>query len=384
MATIGIDASRAVTAQRTGTENYSYQLIRHLLPLAGTHTIRLYYNASPPPDLFPAQAQPRVIPFPRLWTHLRLSWEMARHAPDLLFVPSHVLPAVHPRRSVVTVHDLGYLYYPEAHPTLSRWYLDLSTRYNARVATRVIADSAATQRDLMARYGIPAAKITVVYPGRDPAIAPVRDGARLAATLARYRLAPGYILYVGTLHPRKNLTRLVEAYALLRQQPPPRGGWPPLVLAGKRGWMYDRLRARVRELGLEREVIFPGYVPQADLAALYSGAACLAMPSLYEGFGLPVLEAMACGVPVVAADASSLPEVAGDAALLVAPTDVTGWAAALARLLVEAPLQRELVARGFEQAARFSWQRCARETLAVLEEALATTPKACPIAPPPP
>jgi len=376
MATIGIDASRAVMAQRTGTENYSYQLIRHLLPLAGAQAIRLYYNAAPPSDLFATQGnvQEQVIPFPRLWTHLRLSWEMARHAPDLLFVPSHVLPVVHPRRSVVTVHDLGYLYYPQAHPTLSRWYLDLSTRYNARAATHVIADSVATQRDLVARYRVPAAKITVVYPGRDAAIAPVRDGAGLIATSARYGLTPGYILYVGTLHPRKNLTRLVEAYALLRQQPPPRGEWPPLVLAGRRGWMYDRLAARVRELGLEREVIFPGYVPQADLAALYTGAACFVMPSLYEGFGLPVLEAMACGVPVVAANASSLPEVAGDAALLVEPTDVAGWAATLARMLADAPLQRELVARGLAQAARFSWQRCARETLAVLEEALARPP----------
>ncbi len=373
MATIGIDASRAVTAQRTGTENYSYQLIRHLLPLADAHAIRLYYNAAPRSDLFAARGnvQERLMPFPRLWTHLRLSWEMLRQPPDLLFVPSHVLPVIHPRRSVVTVHDLGYLYYPQAHPILSRWYLDLSTRYNARVATRVIADSVATQRDLVAHYGVPAAKITVVYPGRDPAIAPVRDSARLTATLARYGLMPGYILYVGTLHPRKNLTRLVEAYALLRQQPPPHGEWPLLVLAGKRGWMYGRLAGHVRELGLEREVIFPGYVAQADLAALYTGAACFVMPSLYEGFGLPLLEAMACGVPVVAADASSLPEVAGDAALLVAPTDVAAWAAALARVLVDAPLQRELVARGLERAARFSWQRCACETLAVLEEALA-------------
>ena len=166
---IGIDASRSVAQERTGTENYSLNLIRHLLALQGDHRYRLYFNRPPTYNLQPfdqAQDKPttcslRIMPFPRLWTHLRLSWEMARRPPDLLFVPAHVLPIVHPRHSVVTVHDLGYLHYPEAHRLLDRIYLDLSTRYNAHAATHLIADSSATKRDLIERYGIGPDKITL-------------------------------------------------------------------------------------------------------------------------------------------------------------------------------------------------------------------------------
>jgi len=235
---IGIDASRATAARRTGTENYSLHLIRALLALDGPHEFRLYFNQPPPPDLFPVDVEQRVIPFPRLWTHVRLSWEMARQAPDLLFVPSHVLPLIHPRRSVVTVHDLGYHYYPETHTLSQNLYLRASTRFNARAAARLVADSEATRRDLMRYYGTPGDKISVVYPGRDESLAPVRDAALLAAVRERYGLRGSYLLYVGTLHPRKNLARLVQAFGALgpggpverragvRLPLPVRGLWP--------------------------------------------------------------------------------------------------------------------------------------------------------------
>jgi glycosyltransferase involved in cell wall biosynthesis len=361
---IGIDASRSVAQKRTGTENYSLNLIRHLLALQSEHCYRLYFNHPPACRLRITNYELRIMPFPRLWTHLRLSWEMARRPPDLLFVPAHVLPIVHPLRSVVTVHDLGYLYYPEAHRFLDRLYLDLSTRYNARAATHLIADSSATERDLIERYGTEPDKITVVYPGYDETtFQPVRDEEAIETAKARYDIAGDYILFVGTLQPRKNLTRLIEAfsntqYLISNTQ---------LVIAGRKGWLYEEIFQQVEDLGLKGKVVFTDYVPEGDLPALISGARLCVFPSLYEGFGLPVLEAMACGTPVVCSNVSSLPEVAGDAAILVDPLDVKELAAAMECVLGDEELQAGLIERGFEQVRKFSWERCARETLNVLE-----------------
>lgn len=369
---IGIDASRATVARRTGTETYSLHLIRGLLGLGQAQRFRLYTNRRPPAGLFwagaaPANAELAVIPFPRLWTHLRLSAEMAARPPDVLFVPAHVLPLVHPRRSVVTVHDLGYLAYPEAHRPADRRYLDWSTRWNARQATAVLADSAATRADLVRAYGVAPDKIRVVYLGRDESLAPVRDPAALAAVRARYGLGERYLLYVGTLQPRKNLARAIDAYARLAGTAACAG--IQLVLAGKHGWLYDDLAARVERLALHGRVLFPGYIEDADLPAVLSGALGFVFPSLYEGFGIPVLEAGACGVPVITSNTSSLPEVAGDAALLVDPHDVDAIADAMHRLVSDPALRAELARRGLENVQRFSWEKCARETLAVLEAA---------------
>ncbi len=359
---IGIDASRAALAQSTGTEKYSLHLIRHLLALESGHRYRLYFNTPPEPELLPSQADVewRVMPFPRFWTHLRLSREMIRHPPHLLFVPAHVLPIVHPRRSVVTVHDLGYLYYPQTYRLLDRIYLDLSTRYNARAASRLIAVSSATKRDLVERYDVPPGKITVVHSGRDESLGPVEDRGLIEAVKERYGIHGEYILHVGTLHPRKNLGRLIEAYSLLQET-------TRLVIAGKRGWLYEGIFRQVEALGLTGKVLFPGYVDQSDLPALLSGASLFVLPSLYEGFGFPVLEAMACGTPVICSFVSSLPEVTGDAALLIDPRDVESLAEAMRRLLEDEELRADLVKHGFQQVNRFSWEKCARETLAVLE-----------------
>ena len=371
---VGIDASRTTVARRTGTENYALNLIRALLALRGGDglptrpTYRLYFRDQPAISLFPKSeaVERRVIPFPRLWTHLRLSWEMGRHPPDLLFVPAHVLPPIRPRRSLVTVHDLGYRHFPQAHRPLDRLYLDLSTRWNAHAATRLLADSEATKADLIGEYGTPASKITVVYPGRDESLRRVEDPAAVSAVKSKYGIAGDYVLYVGTLHPRKNLLRLIEAFAMLNS-----GfgiGDSGLVIAGRKGWLYDEIFDRVKSLGLTDRVILTGYVAEADLPALLSGARLFAFPSLHEGFGFPVLEAMSCGVPVVCSNSSSLPEVAGDAALLIDPLDTTALAAALARLLADESLRVSLVARGYEQARRFSWERAARQVLSIIEE----------------
>jgi len=363
---IGVDVSRAVVPRRTGTEAYSLHATRELLRLGSAHRFRLYFNTPPGPNLFPpvANCERRTIPFPRLWTHLCLSAEMASRPPDVLWVPSHVLPLIHPRESVVTVHDLGHRYHPEAHTPWQRRYLEWSTRYHVRAAAHLVADSECTRQDLVRLYGADPDRIAVAHLGVDPALRPVDDPSEIARVRRRYGIGERYLLYVGTLQPRKNLVRLLEAFA--RLGPEVREGLQ-LALVGKAGWMHEPIRARARSLGLEGRVIFAGYVDTADLPALYSGAALFVMPSLYEGFCMPVLEAMACGTAVACSNASSLPEVVGDAALLYDPLDVDAMAATVERALGDAPLRSALIGRGLERARRFTWRACARRVLDVLE-----------------
>lgn len=365
---VGVDASRVQAEGRTGTEAYSLYLLRELLRLGAPHRFRLYFREREPVRLFapdPARWEARVIPFPRLWTHVRLSWEMVQHPPDALFVPAHVLPLVHPRRSIVTVHDLGYLYFPEAHPPFERWYLDWSTRFNACAAARVLALSETTKADLVRHYEVPPEKVRVVYPGLRKGMVPVEDEGLVREVLARHGVRQPYFLYVGTLKPRKNLLRLVRAYARFVAQDRVEER-PHLVLAGKPGWQYEALAREVERLGLVGQVLFPGYVADADLPALYTGALAFVFPSLYEGFGLPLVEAMACGTPVIASRTSACGEVAGDAALLVDPLSEEEIAEALARVARDADLRAALAARGRERARAFSWERAAREVLDVL------------------
>jgi glycosyltransferase involved in cell wall biosynthesis len=351
---IGLDASRATVAHRTGTESYALNLIRGLLAAQPAHDWLLYFRDPPAPGVFPT-GTPRIIPFPRAWTHARLSLELfLSPRPDVLFIPAHVLPLIHPLPTVVTIHDLGYLRFPQAHPFSQRLYLDLSTRFSARAATHLLADSLATKNDLVHFCHTPPDKITVVYPGRDETLTRV-DPAHLRA---KYNLPDHYLLHVGTLQPRKNISRLIEVFSL---QPSSFS----LVLAGKPGWLSAPLLAAARQ---HPHIRVLDYVPDDDLQGLYSGATAFVFPSLYEGFGFPILEAMACGVPVITSNTSSCPEVAGDAALLVDPTDTSALASALTRLLSDADLRAALIAKGYEQIKKFSWTRAARETLSVLEK----------------
>jgi glycosyltransferase involved in cell wall biosynthesis len=394
---IGIDISRLGVSARTGTEHYTYELLAALAQLDRTSPYTLYCNRPPAhlPPLGPNMAL-RAIPASRLWTHYRLSREMLMRPPDLLFVPAHVLPLARPRRSVVTIHDLGYERFPQAHPRAQRLYLRLSTLWSARAATRVIAISGATRHDLVARYGVPPAKIDVVHHGLSPRFRPEPSPERQAAAQARYGIRPPYFLYIGTVQPRKNLVRLIEAFVSTREirdwglaasasvstiSEPFRQSRTSdlqspvsdlqLVIAGKRGWLSEPIERRAAELGGADSVHFTGYVEDDDVPALLSGALAFVFPSLYEGFGLPVLEAMACGAPVIAANTSSLPEVAGDAALLVDPIDTVAIARAMRDLTASPALRDELRGKGFARAAQFTWERCARETLEVLHAAAA-------------
>jgi glycosyltransferase involved in cell wall biosynthesis len=206
-------------------------------------------------------------------------------------------------------------------------------------------------------------KITVAYPGCDESLRPVHEPFAIERVKRLYGITGEYLLHIGTLQPRKNLVRLIQAFSNLQSQISNLS----LVLAGSKGWLYDEIFAEVKQLGLENHVLFPGRVIEEDKAALISGAAAFVFPSLYEGFGLPVVEAMQCGTPVICSNTSSLPEVAGDAALLIDPLDVDALAEAMARLVVNAALRQALVERGYIQAQRFSWQACATRVLTVLE-----------------
>jgi glycosyltransferase involved in cell wall biosynthesis len=361
---VGIDASRAVSHAPTGTETYSRELIRALLALDRSNAYRLYTREPVPREFFySSDAEIRKIALPRLWTHLGLSLEMLIRKPDWLFIPAHVLPLVHPRRSIVTVHDLGQIFFPAAYPARQRMYHTAMAHWNVRAASHILVDSEATRDDLVKYYRVASSKITVVYPAYDVNLfCPANGSMGAQAITTRLRVGIDYILAIGTIHPRKNYARLIEAFGRLTNRD------LKLIIVGKRGWLYDSIFARIRELDLEGRVQFLDYVPIGEMPALIRGARLLAFPSLHEGFGLPILEAQGCGTPVVCSMTSSMPEVAGDAALFVDPLDVEAIAGAMERALNDSVLCGKLIAHGFENVKRFSWKQSAEQVLRILNK----------------
>ncbi len=371
--TLCLDLS-PIVHQKAGLASYARELATQLVAMeAGISWSAFHYDRQPPASLPPPlDALPcRVIPWGayrwRLTTalghFLEPSMDRFFRGVDLFHATEHLLPRFSAIRTVFTLHDLIFLFHPETHKPMNRWFLTLMMPRFLRAADAVIAVSECTKRDAVRAYGIPEEKITVIYEGVSPRFRPA-DPAAIAAVRQKYGLPEHFILYVGTIEPRKNLTALLEAFANLQSAI----GNLHLVFVGKKGWLYEGFFRRLRELGLEERVHFTGYVPDEDLPVLYSAADLFVFPSLYEGFGLPVLEAMACGVPVVCSNTSSLPEVAGDAALLVDPTDVRALAAAMERALTDQALRATLRARGLERARRFTWEEAARRTLEVYRQ----------------
>jgi glycosyltransferase involved in cell wall biosynthesis len=364
---IGIDA-RIVHYARGGIRNYVLHLLDALAPLDG-HTD--YYVLHSRKDHDPPLPGPNFHPV-ACWTpsHHRLErWalgaEVARLGLDLLHTTDFIPPALGHRRSVVTVHDLNFLYYPQFLTAESHRYYNQQIEWAVGHADHVLADSHATRSDLISLLSVPPEKITVVHLAADPAFCPLTEADTRRAA-AQYGLEPGYLLFVGTLEPRKNLPGLLQAY---RQLLDAEVTTAPLVLVGGKGWLYDEVFERIEGLRLGGHVRFLHDVPDADLPGLYNAASVSATPSFYEGFGLPALEAMACGTPVVVADRASLPEVVGGAGLLVDPDDPADIGRALARVLTDGPLRARMRELGLAQAACFTWERAARETLAVYREA---------------
>jgi glycosyltransferase involved in cell wall biosynthesis len=275
---------------------------------------------------------------------------------DIFHATEHLLPRLKHTRSVFTLHDLIFQFDPDSHKPLNIAFLKTMMPRFLRAADAIIAVSECSKRDAINLYGIPADKIHVIYEGVDHKFTPIADPERLAHVRTKYHLPDRFILHVGTIEPRKNLPLLFEVTAQTKEH---------IVVAGKLGWLTDPILAKVKELGIEERVTFTGFIDDDDLPALISSANVLAMPSKYEGFGLPVLEALACGTPVVASNAASLPEVGGDAVLYAWPEDVRSWTHLLTLALNDIELRGWLREKGLRQAAKFRWDTMARETLKI-------------------
>ena len=369
--TIYLDVSAAVH-RRAGLGRYAENLARALVA-AHPERYALFYNrergVEPLAGLEFLPARTVALGY-KPWRMLVWLGQLARVGLDdllpgaeLFHATEHLLLSLRSIPTVLTVHDLIFRHLPAHHKPLNRWYLNLTMPLYCRRATHIIAVSECTRQDLIAAYDLPAEKITVVHEAADPRFRP-QPSQVLNAVRARFGLPDRYLLFVGTIEPRKNLTRLLAAFEAVHAQ----GLSDGLVVVGRRGWLYDDFFARLGRSRVRDAVLFPGYVSDEDLVAICAGAQALVLPSLYEGFGLPVLEAMACGTPAVCSNTSSLPEVAGNAASLVDPLDVDGLVASLGRVLSDREVRREMRERGLVQAKRFSWERAAQETLAVYQE----------------
>lgn len=364
--TLGIDASRAEKKEKTGTEWYSHHLLKAMSGLKSDHHFQLYVKDSLSFAL-PKNWHERIIfwPFYFFWTQGGLSLEMAVHAPDVLFVPSHAIPFIHPRRTITTIHDIGFHESPEYRSKKERGYLEWSTRYALTHCSRVIAISEFTKRELVRVYGANESKVTVVHLGVDGGYFSQKIGSMEIQTVReRYTLKNPYLLFVGRIDSRKNVERLVRAFEVLREQKIFNGD---LVLAGPLGFDGEQVLNNITCSRYSRSIKYLGWVPEDDKRVLLHSTEVFVFPSLYEGFGLPVIEAQLCGAPVVCSNTTSLPEAAGMGALFCDPLNPEHIAKSVASVLSDTQQKGDLIAKGLLNAQRFSWERCARETLALLE-----------------
>jgi glycosyltransferase involved in cell wall biosynthesis len=365
---IGIDASRYGHPEATGIEWYSYHLLNDLIPLFGRdHRDEVYLYA--PKDFqakvdLPFNVKKRIIPFRRFWTTLRLSFEMLARPVDILFVPSH-FPLITPKKSIITIHDVAFKYHPKSYSFWNAWLSHRSVKKAVRKAYRIIVPSEATKRDLIKFYRCPEEKI-VVIPHGAPEVQPLIHFSPAEKQKRRQQFFLGendlFALYIGRLETKKNLIRLIEAFKRFLIEFP---DWK-LILAGKRGNNFDEIWKTVKGLGLEHNVIAPGYVTEEEKAFLLIHCRILAFPSLHEGFGLPILEGFAYHRPVLTSNTSSMPEVAGNAAYLINPEKVEEISVGLKRLAGDGMLTSSLIQKGEQQLRKFNWEKTAQQTYEVL------------------
>jgi glycosyltransferase involved in cell wall biosynthesis len=378
---IGIEATSAVEIQKAGVGYYTYHLIRAMTLLRrAEHTYTFYLRrpwVEPSPLSTTGTAQSpkfvsKVLSFPSLWAQIRLPIELWTHPQDVYFFPSPVIPLLYlPANSVVTVHDVAFLFFTECFSPMLRRWLTIATKRGVSKARKIIAVSESTKRDLITHYGASAEKIVVVHHGVHEMYKPLHDEENgrknIAAVQQKYHLEERYILCLGTLQKRKNIPRLLQAFASLKHhdQIPHK-----LVLVGPKypDLPEQEIFATIARLDFQQEVIWTGYVAEQDKPALLSGADLFVFPSLYEGFGMSLLEAMACGVPVACSNTSSFPEVVGESGLMFDPYNVDNLAATIYQALTDDELRRRLRQQGLQRAKTFSWETCARKTLDVLEE----------------
>lgn len=361
---IGIDASRAFAGGKTGTEEYSHQLLRYLTETDTTGSeIFLYVKQGTLVDFaLPSNFSLREIQGDFLWTQWHLARELRRNPVDALFVPAHSVPFLHPRKSVVTVHGLEFKNCPDCYARKERIILEINTQLSILFAAKIIVPSENTKRDLMKFYKVPPEKISVIY-----------HGASIMPVAGERKNRDGFnILFIGRLERRKNVARMIRAFdAFMRKMeetPEARGKNAKLILAGKRGFGYEEIQETIARSEYRENIIEKGYVSEKEKKELYANADIFLFPTLAEGFGLPVLEAMSYGVPVITSRSSALAEIAGEGALLVEPADEMEIVSALEKLFKNKEEREDLVRRGYDNLQRFGWEKCAKETWKVLTE----------------
>lgn len=356
---IGIEAERANHPQKTGVEHYAKQLILHLAQIDRQNHYVLYLRTKPQ-DWFlslPQNFQVKMMPFPLFWTQARISLEMLLHPVDVLLIPASALPIAHPKNSVITIHDLAWKFYPQTFTWFNRQFLEWSTRFAVKAAKNIIAVSEATKKDLVKYYKVSPDKIVVIHHGYEITGQMTSDERQEMGDLPEK-----FVLFLGTLQPRKNLEGLIDAFLLLKAEYPELPH--KLVIVGKPGWKFGTILKKIQEH--RGVVVYFDHVSDQDRFSVLKRSALLVLPSFYEGFGMPILEAFAAGVPVAASNVSSLPEVAGSAAAYFNPKEIREIKDAIKCVLLDKAMADCLIEKGKERLKLFSWKKCAAETLRVL------------------
>jgi len=370
---IGIDARQNVK-NKTGIEIYSSHLI-HWLKIIDSQNVEghndyiLYTPKANDIELLelPANFHLREIPFPRLWSQIRLPLQLWKDKLDLMFVPAHVLPLLpFPGKKIATIHDLAFKYFPESYSDFDRYYLDVSTRYTVKIADKIITISETTKEDLIKFYGAKAEKIHVVYLGYD---APRNkkenfQDVKWEVIAEKFKINKPYLLYIGRIEKKKNTANLIKAFYEVLST----GADLQLVLAGSKTSGYDEVDELIARYNLKERIIFTGYVKEEEKDYLLHNANLFVFLSKYEGFGLPVLEAFYAGLPVVASDIPVFQELYDDAAVLVNPNRTDEIALAITKVLKDKRRREGMIRRGKELVNKFTWEQCARDTLEVLNE----------------
>ncbi len=370
---IGIDVS-FVTADRVGVDQYLYNLLKNLAKIDTDNSYFLYANKDLPEEFTNFGRNFRTVIsrnriLPRiLWVQFVLPGLLKRDGIELLHAPCYVAPARMPCPLVITFHDMVSWLFPQKFRIKHRIVYSLFVPSFAKKADGLIAVSGCTKKDLIRLFRVPEEKVTVIYEGANELFKPVDDKTLLENIREKYSLPEKYILYVGMLEPRKNVPVLIRAFKQLKDLT---GVEHKLVIAGKKGWMFNEIFNTVQLLKLEDEVIFTGYIADKELPLVYGASKLFVYPSTYEGFGLPPLEAMACGVPVIASDVSSIPEITGDAAELVNPGNADELSRAMSKIISDKSLQESMKKKGLERAGMFSWEKTASQTLEVYKKTAA-------------
>jgi glycosyltransferase involved in cell wall biosynthesis len=366
---IALDARLAYYRRYSGIGQYIVHLAEQVPAIDPVNRYTIIHSRKDhhPPRHAAAQLLAAWTPSHHRLEQIVFPLEVRRRPIDLLHSPDFIPPFSGHFKRVITVHDLNFLYYPQFLTAESRRYYNAQIERAVQVADHILADSHTTRLDLIKLLNVPESKISVVWLAPNVEVYHPLSAAEIAAARSRLQLPERYILFAGTLEPRKNVAGLLRAYRLLSDHD---SHAPALILAGSRGWLFDETRALIDELRLSEHVRWIDSPSDNDLAALYAAASVCVLPSHYEGFGLTVLEAMACGAPCIISDRGSLPEIAGGAAQEIDPDDAHELAEAIAGVLNDDQLQQQLRQKGLARVNDFSWERCARETLAVYRQVL--------------